>query len=72
MKKLLYHFLMMMVWFAGNAAVCQSQKDVVFESNADTARINALIRLGKLHCSNENQKALGYLQEALFLSNNLG
>ncbi|MCF8366374.1 MAG: hypothetical protein K9H16_11365 [Bacteroidales bacterium] len=37
----------------------------------DTVKVNLLIDLGKSHCAMDNQKALFYLQEALFLSNNL-
>lgn len=37
----------------------------------DTTKVNRLIDLGKSYCANDNQKALFYLQEALFLSNNL-
>ncbi len=37
----------------------------------DTAKVNRLIDLGKSFCANDNQKALYYLQEALFVSNNL-
>jgi len=37
----------------------------------DTAKANRLIERGKSYCANDNQKALYFLQEALFLSNNL-
>lgn len=37
----------------------------------DTAKVNLLIRLGERYCSVDNQKALVYLQEALYLANKL-
>jgi len=37
----------------------------------DTNKVNLLIDLGHHFCSNDNQKAIFYLQEALLLSNNL-
>ena len=37
----------------------------------DTVKVNRFIEKGKNFCAKDNQKALYYLQEALFLSNNL-
>jgi len=37
----------------------------------DTARVNVLLKLGEEYCSNENDKALMYLQEAFTISTSL-
>lgn len=39
--------------------------------NNDTAKVNVLITLGKHYCSNENDKALMYLQEAFTIAGSL-
>jgi len=38
------------------------------EAKSDTAKANALIKLGEAHCSKENDKALMYLQEAFTIA----
>lgn len=43
----------------------------VMQMADDTAKVNRLIAIGRDFCSRNNQKALFYLQESLFLSNKL-
>jgi len=63
-----------LVFLAGILAsgLAFSQNETEIENLPDdTTKVNRLIDLGKSFCAKENQKALFYLQEALFISNNL-
>lgn len=67
-----YYFLFLMIILMSQNVTGQYLQAEIDHLPDDTVKVNRLIALGKSFCALDNQKALYYLQESLYLANKLG